>query len=182
MAREITITADDVGRIAAEMVGNGERPTIRAIRERHGSGSLSTISRLLTDWQSGRRPAPSVADVAVPEALVSAIRSFAADLAANESGRLEGELLEAKRISKELATDNDLLTTRLDTLTDEIEALKLNHARDLATAEERCAGLAARLADAQAMVDKLIARAAAPKPAPKPVAAKKAAKADQPSL
>ncbi|WP_343878783.1 DNA-binding protein, partial [Cupriavidus pauculus] len=50
MARE-GITFEQVAAAADALVGEGQQPTIRAIRERLGTGSPNTVHKHLTAWR-----------------------------------------------------------------------------------------------------------------------------------
>ena len=54
MGRDATITPDQVYAIADAIKAEGGKPTLRAVRERLGSGSMGTITKLLQGWKSGQ--------------------------------------------------------------------------------------------------------------------------------
>ena len=56
MARE-GITFEQVSAAAEDLLQTGQQPTIRAIRERLGTGSPNTIHKHLTSWRASL-PAP----------------------------------------------------------------------------------------------------------------------------
>lgn len=52
MARQPTISQDDINQICTSIAGSGETPTLSTIRERlGGTGSFSTIQPLLKNWK-----------------------------------------------------------------------------------------------------------------------------------
>ncbi|MBS0174928.1 MAG: DNA-binding protein, partial [Nitrospira sp.] len=71
MARE-GITYQQVAAAADALVGEGLQPTIRALRERLGTGSPNTVHRHLTAWREAR-PAAAAAAPELPASLAAAI-------------------------------------------------------------------------------------------------------------
>lgn len=51
----VGIEKQDVFGAADEILAGGKEPTIQAIREKLGTGSLTTISKHLKDWQASKR-------------------------------------------------------------------------------------------------------------------------------
>lgn len=56
MAREATITKEQVHAVADALVAAGVKPTARSIRERLGRGSMATVLRMFQQWQAGSPP------------------------------------------------------------------------------------------------------------------------------
>ncbi len=57
----VGIEKQDVFGAADEILAGGKEPTIQAIREKLGTGSLTTISKHLKDWQASKRNQSPVA-------------------------------------------------------------------------------------------------------------------------
>ena len=75
MARDATISQQEVDAVAEQLRVGGERPTARAVRERLGRGSMATVLRYLQVWQAGQaRPVDSA--VALPPALQRSLVDF----------------------------------------------------------------------------------------------------------
>lgn len=54
MGREASITPQQVYTAADALVAEGGKPTLRAVRERLGSGSLGTIAKWLQQWKANQ--------------------------------------------------------------------------------------------------------------------------------
>ena len=68
MAREATITQEQVNAAAEAMVGAGQKPTNRAILDKLGSGSMATVVKLLQNWKAGQvRASTAIDDVVDPD-------------------------------------------------------------------------------------------------------------------
>jgi DNA repair exonuclease SbcCD ATPase subunit len=86
MAREPSITQEQVSRAAETIRDAGARPTARAIRERLGAGSMATVLKLFQAWQDAQiRPAE--VPVTLPPSLQRGLLEFVA--AEVERSRLE---------------------------------------------------------------------------------------------
>ena len=72
MARQ-GITFEQVAAVADALAGEGQQPTIRAVREKLGdTGSPNTIHKHLTAWREAR-PVAAAAAPELPQALTAAI-------------------------------------------------------------------------------------------------------------
>ncbi|HMW86471.1 MAG TPA: DNA-binding protein, partial [Nitrospira sp.] len=69
MARE-GITFEQVAAAADALVGEGQQPTIRAVRERLGTGSPNTVHKHLTAWREAR-PVAAASAPELPQALTA---------------------------------------------------------------------------------------------------------------
>jgi hypothetical protein len=85
MARE-GITFEQVAAAADALVGEGVQPTIRAVRERLGTGSPNTIHRHLVAWREAR-PAATAAAPELPAPLAAALANEIERAAAAGAGR-----------------------------------------------------------------------------------------------
>ena len=94
MARE-GITFEQVAAAADALVGEGQQPTIRAIRERLGTGSPNTVHKHLTAWREAR-PVAAAAAPELPQALTAAIAAEIERAAAQARAEIEGRLVQAQ--------------------------------------------------------------------------------------
>ncbi len=101
MARE-GITFEQVAAAADALVGEGQQPTIRAIRERLGTGSPNTVQKHLTAWREAR-PVAAAAAPELPQALTAAIAAEIERAAAQARAEIEGRLVQAQGEAAELA-------------------------------------------------------------------------------
>ena len=121
MAR-LGITLEQVTAAADALVGEGQQPTIRAIRERLGNtGSPNTIHRHLSAWREAR-PASATAMALSPN-LASAIAAEIERAAAAARGEIEERLVQAQQEATELAAAGEALEAERDALLEQVAAL-----------------------------------------------------------
>ena len=89
MARE-GVTFEQVAAAADALVGAGQQPTIRAVREKLGdTGSPNTIHKLLAKWRDAR-PVAIASAPELPQALVTALATEIARAASQASMQARG--------------------------------------------------------------------------------------------
>jgi len=145
------VTAEQIKAAADAIAAEGQSPTIRAVRERLGTGSPNTIQRHLSQWRESR-PQVTQAAYELPAELAN---SFGRELrrgAEAATAELRAELAEAHTEAKELAETGEALENQIDELTGQAEAL--THERDTAAADaaarvDQINGLADQLKQAQ---------------------------------
>ena len=106
MAREASITQEQVNAAADSIRASGGKPTARAVREQLGTGSMATVLKLLQIWQSGQVK-PAAQTVTPPPALTRALVDFIAQEVAAAKTGLETELAEAQKAQADLITENE---------------------------------------------------------------------------
>jgi chromosome segregation ATPase len=144
MGREATITPEQVHAIADAIKAEGGKPTLRAVRERLGSGSMGTVATLLQQWRSGQER-QTATNLVLPPSLQRVILEFiAAELSAARAP-LEAELAEQQQAAADLAAENERQTGTIEGQAGALEAL----AAEKATAEGKAEQLAADLAGAK---------------------------------
>ncbi|MCK4120415.1 DNA-binding protein [Ralstonia nicotianae] len=166
MARQ-GISYEQVANVAEQLVADQLKPTLNAVRERLGSGSMNTIHRHLTAWQGHQKPAQrkmSEPNTRLLTALGTEMSRVAEEAAADAEAALAqamselavlaatGEALEAERDElmqqlQQIATERDTLAgkateqaTEIARLQEEVERERNDHAgirRNLAQAELR---------------------------------------------
>jgi len=151
MGRTATSSQEDIFSAADALVAAGKTPTLLALREALGGGSMSTLSQALTLWRQNRSGA-SMPEVSVPDlplalkTLLDSIgRSFwseavalagrdlqsireQADKAAGESRQRLGELEEALAV---LEQERDRLEESLSSLQTDIVQAQAERAESL---------------------------------------------------
>lgn len=159
------ITYEQVAAVAEAMVAERVKPTLTAVRERLGSGSMNTIHRHWSAWQNQQRPTPrklsepnsrllaalgaelsKVAEEAAAEseaALAQALSELAA-MAANGDA-LETERDDLAQQLLEVTTERDTLAGKATEQAEEIDRLKQEAARQ----QEELAGVRRALAQAE---------------------------------
>lgn len=139
MARD-GLSFEQVEAAAKRIEGRNERVTLRSVRAELGSGSMTTISRHLEDYQGGKKREVEKkisAGLELPARIVEAINAEIEAARSEVTETLQGELDEAK-------ADRDALVFEVERLKEENEALvketseKVGQLREKAeTAEKR---------------------------------------------
>ena len=149
MARQ-GITRDQVFTAADALVGDGQQPTINAIRERlGGTGSPNTIHKHLVQWREAR-PVAAVAAPELPQALTAAIAGEIEKAAAKSRAEKEQELQQAQAEAAELGAAGEALEAERDELAEQVAVLTTE--RD--TLAGKAAQQAADLAEAQQRIER----------------------------
>lgn len=117
------VTFEQVTAVADALMGEGQQPTIRAVRERLGdTGSPNTIHKHLTAWREAR-PVAAVAAQELPQTLSVAIAAEIERAAAQARGEIEGRLVQAQVEAADLAIAGEAMETELDVLREQVVAL-----------------------------------------------------------
>lgn len=126
------VTAEQVQAAAEAIASEGQRPNVRNVRDRLGTGSFNTIQRYLSEWRETR---PKVAQAAyeLPAELANAFGKELRRGAEAATAEIRAELAEAHQESKDLAEVGEALEQQVEELEQQIEAL--THERDTAAAE-----------------------------------------------
>jgi colicin import membrane protein len=144
MAR-VGITSEQVAQAADSLLGEGQQPTIKAVRERLGdTGSPNTIHKHLTAWRAARPPATAAAPE-LPASLAGAIAAEIERATAAARAEIEARLIQAQTEAADLAQAGEALEAEREALTEQVAAL--------ATERDTLSGKAAQQAadlDAQA--------------------------------
>ena len=123
MARESTITAEQVHAIADAIRAEGGKPTSRAVRERLGNtGSMGTVNRLLQQWKASHERR-STSALVLPTALQNAVLDFMEQELAAARSALETELSEQQQEAVDLAAENERQTEIIDRMSEQIADL-----------------------------------------------------------
>lgn len=157
MAREATITQEDVNEVADRIRGAGGQPTNRSIREALGRGSMATILRLLRVWQSRQVRTPET-PIVLPLAIQRSLVDFMGQEVAAARVAIESELVAAQQSNTDLIAESERQASTIEDLTQSIEGLHATNAE----LTGRLAQMAADLDDARkdAETQRLAAEAA----------------------
>lgn len=166
MAREPSITQEQVSRAAEAIRDSGSKPTARAIRERLGAGSMATVLKFYQAWAEAQIR-PSDPPVVLPPPLQKGLLDFVAAEVARSKSELNGELDAANQANEDLIRENERQALVVDNLTSALETAHADKAtlagqlreveaeRDVARQEataERQAAEAARTELAKALL------------------------------
>lgn len=111
----MALTSEEIGAAANELRKRGQTPTLRAIREHLGTGSLGTISRLLRE--SPPEGAPPREDI-LPPVLLRALREALEEREKEARKTLHLEREEDRKQIKTLEEENERLEERVVLLTE----------------------------------------------------------------
>lgn len=155
MAREATITQEQLNAAADAIRAAGGKPTARALREQLGGGSMATVLRLMQTWQAGQIK-PSAEEITLPPALTRALADYIAQAVAGAKASLEADLAEKTVAQTDLISESERraetielqaqalesavaeaaeLNGRLQTLAADLEAVRAEAAQERAGAE-----------------------------------------------
>lgn len=137
MARK-GVSRDEVFSAADSLVGDGQSPTIKAVRERlGGTGSPNTIHRYLGYWRE-TRPVPTAVVHELPQALTSAIAEEINKAVSRVKSEKESELAQVREEAEDLANSGEILEVERDEIAQEVV--------ELTTERDTLAGKAAQQA------------------------------------
>jgi len=178
MARE-GISFEQVAAAADALTAEGLQPTIRAVRERLGTGSPNTIQGHIAKWRDGRT-AEKASALQLPETLLAAIAAEIERAATKARAEMQekvdqaiGDAAELARTGKQLEAHIEVMEAQIAELKSERDTMKgkaEQQAAEIAllrkqiedeikkatTAETRAAVAEARLTDARASAEAMI--------------------------
>ena len=141
------VTAETVYNAAEELVEQGQHPSAATVRDYLGSGSYTTISKYLQLWRADQEQA--ITDIDLPESVETLYRKAA--VASYQAGRQQaGDEVAAikETLAQERArhaqdiTERNREIERLETLVDELEALKSRESEWIAKLEKAAESVA----------------------------------------
>lgn len=127
MAREATISQEEVNAAAESIRAAGGKPSARAVREHLGRGSMATVLKLLQTWQAGQVQAPAAP--VLPTAVQRALVDFVAQEVATATWSLEQDLVTAQQTQQELMMEHEAQASTLADLQRALEELQVEHSR-----------------------------------------------------
>lgn len=141
------ITFEQVAAVADAIIGEGQQPTINAVRDRIGTGSPNTVHRHLTVWRAAR-PQAIAAVPELPASLTTAIATEIERAAATARSEVESKLVQTQAESAELASAGEALESERDELFEQVA--------ELTTERDTLAGKAAQqAADIEVQADRI---------------------------
>jgi chromosome segregation ATPase len=136
MMARVGITYEQVAQVADAIVGTGQQPSIRTIRDRLTTGSPNTIQRHLATWRDARPQAAATAPE-LPGTLTAAIAAEIEKAAATARSEIEGRLVQAQGDAAELAAAGEQLEDERDELAAQLVTVTTERDHASATAAER---------------------------------------------
>jgi len=146
MARESTITFEQVAAAADSIKAQGSKPTSRAVREVLGSGSMATVCKFMQQWQGGQVHQSQVADDTLDMAIVRAISNQIAIKVQEATLIASTQLADLQAEASAIITENERQAVEI-----EIQAV------DLSSFQNQCAAYAGRVQQLESEAERLIA-------------------------
>ncbi|MDD5113842.1 MAG: DNA-binding protein [Methylobacter sp.] len=137
------ITYDQVAAEADAIIGEGQQPTINAVRDRIGTGSPNTVHRHLTVWRAARPQATATAPE-LPASLTSAIATEIERTAASARAEIESKLVQAQTEAVELSSVGEALEAERDELIEQVAVLTTERDTLAGKAEQQAADIKAQ--------------------------------------
>lgn len=165
MAREATITYDQVAAAADSILARSGKATSRNVREVLGSGSMATVCKFLHQWKNGQFRQSQSIDDSIDPAIIRAINNYIAEKVlestadatarlADQQGEAEAIISESERKSAEIemqAAELSVLIEQRSALAGRNQQLETEAKRIVADlAAERLAAETARVELAKA--------------------------------
>lgn len=149
MAREATITQEQVNAAADSLRAAGTKPTVRAVREKLGNiGGNATVIRLLDVWKAGQvRPVDT--PITLPAALQRALVDFVAQAVAEGKADVGAELAELQQVKDDLASESERQALVQTALEEDLEAARRDRDAQAGRARQLEEDLGAARADAE---------------------------------
>jgi chromosome segregation ATPase len=137
------ITYDQVASVADAIIGEGQQPTINAVRDRIGTGSPNTIHKHLTAWRAAR-PQATAAAPELPASLTTAIATEIERTAASARAEIEIKLVQTQAEAVELSSVGEALEAERDGLIEQVAELTTERDTLAGKAEQQAADIKAQ--------------------------------------
>lgn len=123
MARESTITFEQVAAAADNIKAQGGKASARAVREVLGSGSMATVLKLLQQWQGGQVRQSAVIDDTLDISVVRAISNQIATRVQEATADTTARLADLQAEADAIIVENERQAVELDVQSSEIVML-----------------------------------------------------------
>lgn len=127
MAREATITQEQVNAVADAIRAGGAKPTARAIRDQLGTGSMATVLKLLQFWQAGQVKATEV-PITLPAGLQRALVDFVGQEIATAKAELQADLVNLQQANNDLIAENERQASTIEIQAEALESAQAEKA------------------------------------------------------
>jgi len=128
MAREATITFEQVATVADNIKAQGGKASARAVREVLGSGSMATVLKLLQQWQSGQVRQSAVIDDTLDSSVVRAISHQIATRIQEATADATARLADLQAEADAIIIENERQVVEIETQLAERAALQDQYA------------------------------------------------------
>lgn len=127
MAREATITFEQVSAAAETIKSQGGKANSRTVRELLGTGSMATILKYLQQWQGGQSRQSQAVDETLDPVVIKSISIHIADKVQAATTALTIQIAEQQTEMDSLIFENERQAAELETLTTAFNALQDQH-------------------------------------------------------
>ena len=142
MARESTITYEQVAEAADNLKAQNLKPTSRAVREALGSGSMATVCKLLQQWQTGQARQSQATDDTIDPSVARAISLHIATKIQTATSEATARLADMQGELASVIQENERQSKEISDLTEEAAHHKEEGARLAGQIEQLAADLA----------------------------------------
>jgi len=123
MARESTITQEQVNAAADTIRAAGTKPTARAVREAVGGGSMATVLKLLQNWQ-GVQTRPAESPVVLPAGLQRALVDFINQEVSGAKAELQADLVVSQQANGDLIAESERQASTIELQAEALESVQ----------------------------------------------------------
>ena len=123
MARESTITQEQVNAAADTIRAAGTKPTARAVREAVGGGSMATVLKLLQNWQ-GMQTRPAESPVVLPAGLQRALVDFINQEVSGAKAELQADLVASQQANGDLIVESERQASTIELQAEALESVQ----------------------------------------------------------
>ncbi len=134
MARQPTVTQEQVSAAADSIKANGGHPTNRAIRDQLGVGSSTTILKFLRVWQGGQVRKSQVVEDVVDIAIIKAISNQIARCIQEATSAATSQIADLQAAIADIISENERQITELEM-----------QAAELSLIQDQCSSYAGRV-------------------------------------
>jgi colicin import membrane protein len=134
----IGITYDQVAAAADALLSENSAVTLKAVRDKLGTGGMGTIHKHLTAWQANR-PKPVAPAVVLPADITRELNAWVIQAATAARAEAEENLVQVQASAFELARAGEAIEAERDDLLEQISALTTERDQEQATAKARAA-------------------------------------------
>lgn len=127
MARESTITFEQVAAAADSIKADGRKPTNRSVREVLGTGSMATILKFLQQWQGGQVHTTE-SPVVLPAGLQRALVDFIGQEVAGAKATLQADLVDAQQSNADLIAESERQASTIEIQAEALETIQAEKA------------------------------------------------------
>mgnify|MGYP003385321165 CR=1 FL=1 len=127
MAREPSITFEQVAAAADNIKAQSQKPTARNVREALGAGSMATVLKFLQQWQGGQVRQSQAIDDTLDVSIVRAISNQIATKVQEATADTTAQLADLQSETDTLITENERQAAELENKAVELAALQEQH-------------------------------------------------------